>query len=100
MIQSHKGTGLGLDNEREKGMRKVLRCSVSWMVVLAFGVPSAQAEAAYQPRLPLEVRVLVVKYFPVKGGRIDRKVTGDWGKSLEATRQKTTLLTAQVARAL
>jgi len=68
--------------------------------LLALFVPGLSAADAYQPNLPMEVRVLVIKYFPVKGDRIDQTVTGDWGESLEETRKKTTTQTEQVAHAL
>lgn len=70
------------------------------MALLCLAVPILRAADPYRPKLPLEIKVLVVKYFPVKGDRIDRAVTGDWGESLEETRKKTTALTEQVARAL
>jgi len=41
----------------------------------------------------MKIPVLVVKYFPVKGDRIDQSITGDWGAPLEETRQKTDKLT-------
>ena len=34
------------------------------------------------PSLPMKIPVLVIKYFPVKGDRIDQTVTGDWGAPL------------------
>jgi hypothetical protein len=68
------------------------------MMLLAAG--RAKAADVYQPKLPMEMPVLVIKYFPVKGDRIDQTVTGDWGESLIETRKKTTLQTEQVARAL
>ncbi|MEW6745444.1 MAG: hypothetical protein AB1486_22050 [Planctomycetota bacterium] len=34
------------------------------------------------------IPVVTIKYFPVKGDRIDVDVTGDWGETLEATRRK------------
>jgi hypothetical protein len=59
--------------------------------------PTAQPSS---PRAPMEIPVLVVKYFPVKGDLIDVGVTGDWGASLKDTRAKTDKLTATVCGAL
>lgn len=49
---------------------------------------------------PFEVPVLVVRYFPVRGDRIDIGVTGDWGESLDFTRAKTEQLTKELEDAL
>lgn len=62
-------------------------------------VPLAAAEAG-RDALPLRVRVLVVKYFPVASERIDQRVTGDWGAPLEETRRKTEVLTAELITSL
>ena len=51
-------------------------------------------------KIPYEIPVVVVKYFPVKGDNIDRTVTGDWGESLTFTRSKTDSLTRGIIRAL
>ena len=51
-------------------------------------------------KAPMEIPVLVVKYFPVKGDLIDVGVTGDWGASLKDTRAKTDKLAARVSKAL
>ena len=59
-----------------------------------------RAAEPYRPKLPMDVPVVVVKYFPVRGELIDRAVTGDWGASLTDTRAKTDKLTAVVARTL
>jgi hypothetical protein len=48
----------------------------------------------------MQIPVVVVKYFPVKGDLIDQKVTGDWGAPLEETRKKTDQLTQEVLAAL
>jgi hypothetical protein len=64
----------------------------------AFG--AAPASAPSRPGLPMEIPVLVVKYFPVKGENIDKAVTGDWGAPLKDTRQKTERLTKEVIDAL
>lgn len=54
----------------------------------------------YVPQVPMDVPVLVVNYFPVKGDRIDQSVTGDWGATLAETRQKTESQTKEVIAAL
>jgi hypothetical protein len=46
------------------------------------------------------VPVLVVHYFPTHEGRLDIRVTGDWGDTLEATREKTARQTREVIAAL
>jgi hypothetical protein len=48
----------------------------------------------------LNVPVLVIRYFPVKQGRIDRAVTGDVEASLEAIRRHTETITHRVVSAL
>ncbi len=66
--------------------------------VLAWLLVSIQA--AEPPVPPWEIPVLVVRYFPVAGDRIDLKATGDWGESLAATREKTERVTREVIQAL
>lgn len=44
--------------------------------------------------------VLVVQYYPTNGPDIDIRVTGDWGETLAATREKTRRLTREVMGAL
>jgi hypothetical protein len=68
-------------------------------VFAAVGLGASVARSA-EPRIPMKIPVLVVKYFPVDGDRIDQKVTGDWGASLDETREKTQRLTKEVADAL
>ena len=46
------------------------------------------------------IPVLVVSYFPVKQGRIDRQVTGDVGAPLDEIRLHTSQTTQQVVQAL
>ncbi len=79
--------------------RMILPAALS-VAVVAFGCATISAADPAQPRLPVEVPVLNVKYFPVKGDRIDLSVTGDWGAPLEATRRKTEQLTREVVQAL
>jgi len=50
--------------------------------------------------LPIEIPIVIVKYFPVDGDRVDIRVTGDWGDTLAATRKKTERITQQTIAAL
>jgi hypothetical protein len=61
-----------------------LTMSMVWLIGPSRGFADADA-----PTLPIKIPVLVIKYFPVKGDRIDLAVTGDWGASLKDTRLKT-----------
>jgi hypothetical protein len=47
-----------------------------------------------------DVSVLVISYFPLKGGRIDHQVTGDVYAPLEAIRSHTLETTQRVVQAL
>jgi len=71
---------------------------LTFLVVL-LGTNPAVADTDV-PSLPMKIPVLVVKYFPVKGDRIDQTVTGDWGAPLEETRQKTDKQTKALIHAL
>lgn len=62
--------------------------------------PAPEAAKAAPDTLPYEIPVLVIKYFPVKGDRIDQAVSGDWGETLEATRTKTDHITRTLKAAL
>jgi hypothetical protein len=73
---------------------------VGLTALLAVPIHDLRAADPYDPKLPMEIKVLVVKYFPVKGNRIDQAVTGDFGEPLEETRTKTTTQTEQVICAL
>jgi len=73
-------------------------CILTFVLVCISGL-DATAQV-YRPTMPMEVPVLVLKYFPVKGDRIDQSVTGDWGAMLAETRQKTEIQTTQVIAAL
>ena len=64
----------------------VVACGVA-LLFLPLLTEAVQADD-HDPGVPMEVRTLVVKYFPVKGDRIDQSVTGDWGATLAETRQK------------
>ena len=68
-----------------------------WVGCFGLVAGSLQAGQPYRPKLPMEIPVVVVKYFPVKGELIDVAVTGDWGAPLQETREKTEKLTVEVA---
>jgi hypothetical protein len=51
-------------------------------------------------KLPIKIPIIIVKYFPVDGEKINIKITGDWDDSLAATRAKTERITQQTIRAL
>jgi hypothetical protein len=79
--------------------------STKWTMLLTLltiwlAVPSQGFADSDAPTLPMKVPVLVIKFFPVKGDRIDLAVTGDWDASLEETRLKTDKLTKDVIHAL
>ncbi len=76
---------------------QILAVSVVGLSLLNMAVSAAEREA---PKLPLEIPVVVVKYFPIQGDLIDQKATGDWGAPLEETRKKTEQLTQEVLAAL
>jgi len=76
-------------------MAILLTVLVVWLIGQREGFANADA-----PALPMKIPVLVVKYFPVKGDRIDLTVTGDWGAPLKETRLKTDKLIKAVIHAL
>jgi hypothetical protein len=49
---------------------------------------------------PDTVRVVLVSYFPTDGDRIDKKQTGDWGESLDFTRNKVDSVTSVLVNSL
>lgn len=49
---------------------------------------------------PFEIPVIVIKYFPVDGDKIDKNITGDFSESLEFTRVKTDSLTQEIVQVL
>lgn len=64
---------------------------------------SITIQAVSQPpgiKYPIEIPVVVVKYFPVKGEKIDISITGDWGESLAYTRHKTDSLSQRLVEFL
>ena len=63
-------------------------------------LPCACACAEDDSAIPMEIPIVVVKYFPVKGEMIDISVTGDWGASLQETRGKTERQTQELIAAL
>ncbi|HEY3321117.1 MAG TPA: hypothetical protein VGP72_11675 [Planctomycetota bacterium] len=67
------------------------RILLALFVLLAVGSFAAE---------PMEIPVVVVKYFPVNGELIDKAVTGDWGAPLNETREKVGRVTQDVLTAL
>jgi hypothetical protein len=72
---------------------------VAALLVLA---PNIGPLAASGPEVPnqFSVPVLLIHYFPTNGLNIDIQVTGDWGGSLENTREKTGRQTSEIIAAL
>lgn len=66
------------------------------LLALTWGAAATGSPEEY----PMEIAVVVVRYFPVRGENIDIDVTGDWGKSLEFTRHKTDSLSARLVNVL
>ena len=62
--------------------------------------PAARGDDEATPGLPVNVPVVIIKYFPVKGDRIDEKVAGDCAGHLEEMRRKTTVMTREIITAL
>ena len=67
-------------------VERAILFAASLVVLIA---PAQGCSVADEPPWPMKIPVLVVKYFPVKGDRIDLAVTGDWDAPLEETRTKT-----------
>jgi len=61
---------------------------------------SNEIKSVQRIKLPIEIPIVIVKYFPLDGDRIDVRVTGDWGDLLLATREKTERITRQTITAL
>jgi len=82
--------------------RAMIRGAAIGVVACWSAVAAAACSAAepYGPKLPMQIPVLVIKYFPVKGDRIDQQVTGDWGAPLKETREKTERITKELIAAL
>ena len=76
---------------------QMIAFSMIELSLISMAVSAAERE---EPKLPMEIPVLLVKYFPVQGDLIDQKVTGDWGAPLDETRKKTEQLTQEVVTAL
>jgi hypothetical protein len=68
--------------------------------VSTFSVVPARADEITEPRVPMRIPVLIVRYFPVRGDLIDVEVTGDCGAPLDEMRQKTMEMTQEVLFAL
>lgn len=65
-----------------------------------WAVGSNQMVSVRRIKLPIEIPIVIVKYFPLDGDKIDINVTGDWGDLLSATREKTERITRQTTAAL
>jgi len=82
-------------------MPSLAACPLGSLLALAVSLVAASCAATgARENLPMEIPVLVVKYFPVKGERIDISVTGDWGDTLQATREKVNRQTREVIASL
>jgi hypothetical protein len=71
-----------------------------WAFVSTFVAVPAGAEESDEPKVPMRIPVLIVKYFPVRGELIDVEVTGDCAAPLDEIRQKTAEMTQEVLVAL
>jgi alpha-galactosidase len=72
-------------------------------MLVCSGAVTAQTEAVKSADglvWPIEIPVVVVKYFPVAGDKIDVKITGDWGDSLASTRTKVERIQKETIAAL
>ena len=78
----------------------IVRLVAALLCLSAFVTTTIWAQEGTQPREPMRIPVLVIDYFPVKGDRIDRRVTGDVGGTLSEIRKKTSSLTQEVRAAL
>jgi hypothetical protein len=76
------------------------RVLVIWACVSMFVAAPSKADERDEPRLPMRIPVLVIKYFPVRGDLIDLGVTGDCGAPLDEMRQKTDEMTRELRLAL
>lgn len=70
------------------------------VIGLGLATMSPLAFAAGSNTVSFSLPILLIHYFPTNGTNIDRRVTGDWGESLEFTRAKTRRLTGEIIRAL
>jgi len=61
---------------------------------------SPACSAGDEAVLPMEIPIVVVKYFPLKGDQIDKAVTGDVNGPLKEMREKTERLTGEIIAAL
>ena len=68
-------------------------CSLALLLASALHLPQDQPAGSGTPPRPVwTLPIVVARYFPVQGDRVDVSVTGDWGESLEATRQQVSTL--------
>jgi len=75
-------------------------CGRSCAAQPLWAVDSNEIKSVQRIKLPIEMPIVIVKYFPIDGDRIDVRVTGDWGDLLSATREKTERITRQTIAAI
>jgi hypothetical protein len=73
---------------------------ILWVCASTIVAVPTNGEERDEPRLPMRVPVLVIKYFPVRGDLIDVEVTGDCGAPLDEMRLKTDEMTRELLFAL
>jgi hypothetical protein len=78
---------------------RLLSAAISVLALGSVWIPRT-GWAADQVPATFNIPVLVVHYFPTNGLNIDVAVTGDWGETLVAPREKTRRQTAEVLAAL
>jgi hypothetical protein len=84
-------------------VKQIHRFVAGVWITFCCAVTSAAQPANPSPDAPeasFEVPVVVISFFPTNGPDIDRKVTGDWGRPLAETREKTQRQTAEILAAL
>ena len=72
----------------------------SWAGRLFDQQPPSNTAPAQADGVAWEIPVLLVRFFPVTGDQIDRRVTGDVGGALHDMRRRTEQITGQVIEAL
>jgi len=83
-------------------IRRAVKVFIVFILVCS-GAVTAQTEmpkSADGLVWPIEIPVVVVKYFPVAGDKIDVRVTGDYGDSLASTREKVERIQKETIAAL
>ena len=79
-------------------IRRLKRVLPVLLLVSGTACDAPPRTAAVAP--PDTIRVVSIKYFPVSRDVIDIDVTGDWGESLEFTRQKVDSISTALTQAL